>query len=163
MSSFEIAQVDSFTTGTTGPQGERTFFLQAIAGDAVVSLKLEKQQVIAMAEYLAELLADLPEINAQDWTTAPDLVVPVEPLWVVGSMGAAYEASSDSVVLMAEEAAEDPDDESDTAVATFRLARGQTVAFIERARAVVEAGRPPCSWCSRPLNFGEDGFCPCWN
>jgi uncharacterized repeat protein (TIGR03847 family) len=159
---FDIANVDSFTAGTVGPKGQRTFFLQAIAGENLFSLKLEKQQVLAMAEHLANLLEDLPEIEAQEWTSAPELVEPVEPLWVVGAMGAMYDASADAVVLMAEEVTEDP--EVDTAAtATFRLRRSQTLAFIERAHEIVEAGRPPCQWCSRPLNFGEDGFCPCWN
>ena len=162
MASFEIADVDSFTTGTVGPKGARTFYLQAKAGSAVVSLKLEKQQVLAMAEYLAELLSDAPEIAARDWTTAPELIEPVEPLWVVGAMGAAYDPDTDAIIIMAEEVSEEEENDN-VSVATFRLARAQTVAFVERAREVVEAGRPPCPFCARPLNFGEDGFCPCWN
>ena len=159
---FEIGQVDSFTTGTVGPKGQRTFFLQAKVDGNVVSLKLEKQQVQAMAEHLENLLADLPEIEAQDWTSAPALVEPVDAKWTVGAMGAMYDNGSDSIVVMAEEVTEDPDAEN-AATATFLLRRSQTLAFIERAHEVVEAGRPPCPWCSRPLNHGEDGFCPCWN
>ena len=162
MPSFEESAVDSFTAGTVGPVGERTFFLQATSGGSVVSLKIEKGQVLAMAEYLAELIADLPEIGAQDWTSAPELITPVEPMWAIGSMGAAYDPNNDVVVVMAEEFTGEEDDD-DASVATFRLERAQTVAFIERARAVVEAGRPPCAFCARPLNYGEDGFCPCWN
>lgn len=159
---FDIGQVDSFTTGTIGPKGQRTFYLQATAGNRTVSLKLEKQQVLAMAEHLANLLADLPEIEAHEWTSAPALVEPIEAPWAIGAMGAMYEASSDNVIVMAEEIVEDPELE-DAATATFRMGRGQTLAFIERAQEVVDAGRPPCNWCSRPLNYGEDGFCPCWN
>ncbi len=159
---FEIGQVESFTTGTVGPKGQRTFFLQAIADGQTVSLKLEKQQVAAMADHLQNLLADLPEIEAQDWTSAPSLIEPVEPMWAVGAMGAMYDNGSDNIVVMAEEIVEDPDLEN-AATATFLLGRAQTLAFIERAREVIEAGRPPCQWCGRPLNHGEDGFCPCWN
>lgn len=162
MDSFEIANVDAFTTGTVGPKGQRVFYLQAVAGGSTISLKLEKQQVLAMAEHLSQLLEDLPEIGAHEWTSAPELQEPVEPRWIVGAMGAMYDASSDDVVIMAEEATEDPDVD-DAAVATFRIGRGQTLAFIERAREVLDAGRPPCPWCARPLNHGEDGFCPCWN
>lgn len=169
MQSFEISDVDSFTTGTVGPKGQRVFYLQARAGSSVVSLKLEKQQVAAIAEFLAELLSDLPEITGVEWTQAPDLVEPVEPMWTIGAMGAAYDPTLDSVVLMAEEFAdedEEDDDElgdADVSVATFKLARAQAAAFVERAREVVAAGRPPCPYCSRPLNHGETGFCPCWN
>lgn len=166
MSSIEFPEVDGFTIGTVGPKGQRTFFLQATAGDAVVSLKLEKQQVSAMAEYLGELLADLPEIEGAERSSAPDLITPVEPLWIVGALGAAYDPGADRIILMAEEvsADEDDDEEGDPAsVATFRLTPQQTSAFIERARATVSAGRPPCPFCARPLDHGEDGFCPCWN
>ena len=74
---FEIGKVDSFTTGTVGPKGKRTFFLQATSGGTTVSLKLEKGQVLAMAEHLANLLEDLPEIGADEWTSAPALIEPV--------------------------------------------------------------------------------------
>lgn len=159
---FEIGQVDSFTTGTVGPKGQRTFFLQAVTNGETVSLKLEKQQVLAIAEHLAGLLADLPEIDAQHWTNAPTLVEPVEPMWAIGAMGAMYDNGSDNIVVMAEEMVGDPDIEP-AATTTFLLSRAQTLAFIERAHEIVEAGRPPCPWCARPLNYGEDGFCPCWN
>jgi len=159
---FDIGHVDSFTTGTVGPKGQRTFYLQATSQGTVVSLKLEKQQVQAMADHLANLLEDLPEISARDWTSAPDLIEPITAMWAIGAMGAMYDSSTDAVVVMAEEIVEDPDVE-DAATATFRMDRGQTLAFIERANEVVDAGRPPCMWCSRPLNYGEDGFCPCWN
>jgi uncharacterized repeat protein (TIGR03847 family) len=159
---FELSRVDTFTTGAVGPKGQRAFFLQATYGDSTLSLKLEKQQVMAMAEHLSNLLEDLPEIDAQEWTSAPNLLEPIEPMWIVGAMGALYEANDDVIIVMAEEAVEDPDVE-EASTATFRMGRAQTLAFIERAHEIVEAGRPPCTWCSRPLNYGEDGFCPCWN
>lgn len=159
---YDVGNVDSFTTGTIGPKGQRTFFLQATSAGTVVSFKLEKQQVAAMAEHLASLLEDLPEIGAHEWTSAPELVEPIDVMWAVGAMGARYDAATDAVVVMAEEMVEDPEAEQ-AATATFRMGRGQTLAFIERANEVVEAGRPPCQWCGRPLNHGEDGFCPCWN
>lgn len=162
MASIEFSEVDGFTIGTVGPKGQRIFYLQATAGDAVVSLKLEKQQVTAMAAYLGELLADLPELDEAELAPAPDLVTPIEPLWIVGALGAAYDSGADRVILMAEEATEDDDDGS-ASVATFRLTPRQISAFIERAEVVVSAGRPPCPFCARPLDHGEGGFCPCWN
>lgn len=161
MSSIEINDVDSFTAGTVGPKGQRVFFLQARAASTTVSLKLEKQQVLALAQYLGELLSDLPAINGSDWVSAPSLQEPVEALWTIGALGAAYDQGTDSVIIMAEELT---DEEEETgAVATFRISRAQAVAFTERGLEVVEAGRPPCPWCGRPLDHGENGFCACWN
>lgn len=162
MTNLDLGMVDGFTTGTIGPKGQRVFYLQAIANGTFYTFRLEKQQVLAMAEYLGNLLADLPDINANEWTSAPTLAEPVEEVWTVGAMGARYDSTADAVVIMAEEITEDPDlQEAETA--TLRVGRGQTAAFIERALEVVDAGRPPCPICSRPLNYGEDGFCPCWN
>ena len=162
MASLDLGSVESFTTGTIGPKGQRVFFLQAKANGTTFSLRLEKQQVLALAEHLASVLEDLPEINANEWTSAPHLIEPVDAIWTVGAMGAMYDSIEDNIVIMAEEMTEDPDVQ-EAATATLRLGRGQTAAFIERAEEVVNAGRPPCPLCARPLNYGEDGFCPCWN
>ena len=43
---------DAFTVGTVGPAGRRVFFIQARRAGQVVSLKLEKQQVAGLAEFL---------------------------------------------------------------------------------------------------------------
>ncbi|MGK2930258.1 MAG: DUF3090 family protein, partial [Acidimicrobiales bacterium] len=58
MTSYE--DPDGFTTGAIGPPGERVFYLQAQENAAHTAVKLEKQQVLALAEYLAGLLHDLP-------------------------------------------------------------------------------------------------------
>ena len=58
--SYDFESPDFFTTGTVGTPGRRVFYLQARQNGRVVSLKLEKEQVGALAEYLAKLLADLP-------------------------------------------------------------------------------------------------------
>lgn len=162
MATLDLGMVDTFTTGAIGPKGQRVFYLQAVVEGAVHAFRLEKQQVLAMAEHLGSLLADLPEISANEWTTAPILIEPIEPVWIVGAMGAMYDPVEDNILIMAEEMAEDPDAE-DTQNATLRMGRGQTAAFIERALEIVDAGRPPCPFCTRPLNYGEEGFCPCWN
>ena len=162
MANIDLGQVETFTTGTIGPKGQRVFYLQAQSQGDTFVFQLEKQQVLAMAEHLGGLLSDLPEINAHEWTSAPTLAEPVNPIWTIGAMGAMYASTEDNIVIMAEEIAEDPDaHDSDTA--TLRLGLGQTAAFIERALEIVNAGRPPCQYCSRPLNYGENEFCPCWN
>ena len=58
--SFEFADADAFTVGTVGRPGQRTFFLQARPGSERVTVKVEKQQVGALCEYLGGILADLP-------------------------------------------------------------------------------------------------------
>ena len=50
---------ERFVAGTVGEPGERTFFLQAREGRRVVSVALEKQQVVALAERMDQLLDEL--------------------------------------------------------------------------------------------------------
>ena len=54
---------ERFVTGTVGPPGQRTFFLQARSGARLTSVSLEKQQVAALAERIDQLL---DEVMASD-------------------------------------------------------------------------------------------------
>lgn len=100
--SFELSEADWATVGTVGEPGHRTFYLQARQGDQLVTLKLEKQQVAAMSQFLGEILSDLPAPDdpADDTT---DLVEPVLPEWAVGALQLAYDPSADRIVILAEE------------------------------------------------------------
>jgi uncharacterized repeat protein (TIGR03847 family) len=64
--SFEFDEPEVFTTGTEGPPGQRVFYLQVRHGGNVISVKLEKQQVAALGEHLARLVADLPPIEESE-------------------------------------------------------------------------------------------------
>lgn len=153
-SSFELPYPDRFTAGTVGEPGRRMFFLQAEGDGHLVTLKCEKQQVGALAEYLAGLLADLPlpadeEVDA----TTVDFVEPPGVEWIVGRMGVAWDQGDDRLILQCEELLVD-DEEADEAPATarFRLTRAQVAAFVEVARELVSAGRPPCYLCGGPMD-----------
>jgi len=173
--------------------GRRTFYLQAREAGNVVTLKLEKEQIRALAEYLAKLLNDLPKPGPLPRDMA--LLEPVSEAWVVGSLGVAYDESADRILIVAEELTEEteededeeddepaegttveespraagaaaepaeapePPESPDTAKARFRLTRPQAAAFVERARSLVQAGRPSCRFCGLPID--PDGHtCP---
>ena len=53
-----------------------------------------------------------------------------------------------------EEEEETVADEGDRASGRVRLTRLQVAAFVERARGLVESGRPTCRLCGRPMNPG---------
>jgi uncharacterized repeat protein (TIGR03847 family) len=150
---FDLPDVDRFTAGAVGPPGQRVFYLQAVAGTEVVTLRLEKQQVAALAEYLAELLHDLPSPTEAEIATALDLVEPVQEAWIVGQLGVVFDETRDRMVLRADElATEDDDDEATLGMARFGLTRGQVHAFVIHATRLVSSGRPPCPLCGRPID-----------
>ena len=154
--SFELPDVDRFISTAVGPPGARIFYLQAVAGGQVVTLRLEKAQVAALAGYLAELLSDLPTPAPEE---IPRELDPVEPLvaeWVVGQLGVAFDESRDRMVIRADEVAPDEADEQTArggeGSARFALTRPQVAAFVVHAASLVAAGRPPCPLCRRPLD-----------
>jgi uncharacterized repeat protein (TIGR03847 family) len=150
--SFELSEVGRATVGTVGVPGQRTFYLQAREGDRLVSLKLEKQQVAALAQLLAELLSDLPAAGALP--TDLELEEPVLAEWSVGAMQLAYDASTDRIVLMAEEATAVAEGEEapDGAIGRLAISRSQAAAIATRAELLVTSGRPPCPLCGYPLD-----------
>lgn len=145
---------ERFTAGTVGEPGARVFFLQALANGELVTLKCEKQQVGALAAHLAELLTDLPSpAEAEVVATDTDFVEPPDADWVVGRMGVAWDDPNDTMVLLCEQFLDDEETDAgvEPASARFRLSRAQVVAFIEQARELMSAGRPPCYLCGLPM------------
>lgn len=145
--SYELLDVDKLTVGAVGVPGQRLFLLQARAGASVVTLKVEKVQVAALATHLGTMLEALPRPG--ELPKDLELDEPAEPEWVVGSLGASYDEALDRLLLVAEEAV--PDGE-DGAEARFGLTREQVAALAIRGTSLVQAGRPPCPLCGYPLD-----------
>lgn len=155
--SFDLEAPDFFTAGAVGRPGERVFYLQAHESGALVTLKIEKEQVRALAHHLADLLGKLPRRRRK----APGelaLLKPLEAAWAVGSLGVAYDEALDRILLVAEELV-DEEEGHEPASARFRLSRAQAAAFVERADELMKVGRKPCPICGQPMS--PDGHvCP---
>jgi uncharacterized repeat protein (TIGR03847 family) len=169
--SYDLGAPDLFTAGTVGPPGERIFYLQARERGVLLTLKVEKEQVGALAEYLAGLLAKHPAPEPPPGAPAElALVEPLVPAWAVRSLAVGYDEAHERVVIVAEEAREEEEEEKEEgeepaeaagepASARVAVTRGQARAFVERARSLVKGGRPTCPLCSRPMNPGGH-VCP---
>ena len=157
-SSFDIDPVDRFTTGAVGEPGQRIFYLQAFGGGQLMTLKLEKTQVAALARYFAELLTDLPTPGPGEVPDDLELIEPAEADWTVGQLAVAFDETIDRMILRAEELTqEEGDDEpagTDVLGASARLVlqRGQVQAFVRTAAMLVASGRPPCPLCGLPMD-----------
>ncbi|MGH9273600.1 MAG: DUF3090 family protein [Acidimicrobiales bacterium] len=172
--SFDLPSPDVFTAGTIGPPGKRVFYLQVRDDQLVVTLRCEKQQVAALADYFDGLLDDLEP--APYGVAAGDLTLtePAVEIWTVGAIGVAYDEPGDRIVVVLEELTdaevdpdladtdEDEDDESSGASVKIRLSRAQVAAFVRHSRELVSSGRPPCRFCGLPVD--PDGHpCPRMN
>jgi uncharacterized repeat protein (TIGR03847 family) len=160
---------ERFVAGTVGPPGDRTFFLQARGGGRLVSVALEKIQVSLLAEKLEELLneahrrfgIELPDSPPVSPDNEP-LETPVDEEFRVGTLGLAFDVDTATVVIEAIAAGEaevEPgaaagDDEPSDGLDRLRVRLTPQAAreFIDRARRVVAAGRPPCPLCGQPLD-----------
>lgn len=159
--SFEIDSPDHFTAGAVGPPGQRVFYLQSRERDRLITLKVEKEHVRALAEYLGGLLARVKGAPGEARRGA-DLLEPLEAAWDVGALAVGYDESGDRVVVEASELIEPAEEgapEPEPAMARFRITRAQAAAFVERAQALMKAGRPNCPVCSRPMD-PEGHVCP---
>lgn len=153
---------ERFVVGTVGEPGERTFYLQASGGGRLVSVALEKVQVALLADKLDELLGEasrrfgvpLVEPGEAPIDNEP-LATPVDEEFRVGTLGLAFDVKTATVVIEAIEVGDgDGDEESAENLDRLRvrITPEATRAFIERARRVVAAGRPPCPLCGQPLS-----------
>lgn len=154
-----------FVAGTVGVPGDRTFYLQAVDGVRVVSVALEKQQVALLADRLEQLL---DEVVARTGTALPAtesdaeaLELPVDEEFRVSAMGLAWDGDEGLVIIEAQAPSEDVDTAEETLLEDtddgpdalrVRIEPTRARAFVERARRVIAAGRPPCPLCSQPLD-----------
>ena len=162
---------DRFVSGTVGLPGNRTFFLQARKGRAVVSVALDKAQVAALAERLAQLLtviSDDPAARSAEITLAgadeaggadeQPLDEPVVEVFRVGAMALSWDADAERVVIEAQPQDDsgdfvEADDQDDDGPDLMRvhLQPDEAREFVRRANLLMAAGRPPCPFCGQPL------------
>ncbi|BCJ56418.1 hypothetical protein Asp14428_78930 [Actinoplanes sp. NBRC 14428] len=140
----------------------------------LVSLLAEKLEEL-LAEAGRRFGVDLPETSPLAVNDNEPLDTPVDEEFRVGTLGLAFDVDTTTVVIEAIEAgegdaeveldddededdedgpADDEDDEPDDDLDRLRvrLTPEAARAFIDRARRVVAAGRPPCPLCGQPLD-----------
>lgn len=157
---FQFDSPDRFVAGAIGEPGDRTFYLQARKAGAVVTVTLEKAQVAALAARIEDVLAAIGEPVPDaplDEDEDAHLTLPVDDAFRVGPMALGWDATSAQLVIEAQPESETadfvevPDDADGPDTMRVRLAASAARAFARSAAALVQAGRPACPFCGRPL------------
>lgn len=179
---FFYDRPERFVAGTVGEPGSRTFFLQATGRGRTTSVVLEKTQVAALAERVDELLdevlrrtggtAPVPAMAPAELVDTAPLDLPLEEEFRVGTMALAWDGADECVVVEAQALVDSPaeeddpaeeelleDDENGPPLLRVRLTGAMARVFAKRALELVAAGRPPCPFCSLPLD-PEGHVCP---
>lgn len=152
-----------FIVSAIGQPGEREFFIQVKSKDAINTLAIDKNQVVALTQRFEELIRELRRaqmLTTEESSVSPliddkPLELPIEQDFQIGVISITWK--SDHVVVNIQAASQDDelvldDLESgpDLVIATLQI--NQVKGFCERAKMVVSAGRPACPFCSLPVD-----------
>ncbi|MEX1296006.1 MAG: DUF3090 family protein [Candidatus Limnocylindrales bacterium] len=173
---FELPE--RFATGTISEDGERTFFLQAVQGREVTTVRLEREQVAVLADRVLAIIDEVERrgLTAIDAGPAGELderplEQPLDEEFHVGTMIIAWDDDVDQVVVEArsmtfdagagdvavrDEEDVDGDEIPDDApigpdVLRVHLTPHMAQQFARRANSVVAGGRPTCPYCGAVL------------
>jgi uncharacterized repeat protein (TIGR03847 family) len=162
----EFDPPERFVAGTVGEPGGRTFFLQARSGQRLVSVALEKQQVVVLAERVDELLDEVmaagdnqllvPAVAPVGLEDSDPLEQPIDEQFRAGTMTLSWDPTIERVVIEVFPLLESGEDEQEETepdeIFLVRLEAGPARAFVRRAALVVDAGRPDCPFCGSPID-----------
>jgi len=151
--------VDTLTVGVAGEPGQRTFYLEGIAGGERCTLVVEKVQVLELGRTLLQVLE-----SGDDVPPAPEPVAGPDgpPGWRVGSIQVAIDEEATHAILLVEELVDAEGWRGEPRSARFVAGLGQIRALAARALEVVEGGRPICPLCQRPVE-PRGHVCPASN
>ncbi|MFZ4123134.1 MAG: DUF3090 family protein [Candidatus Planktophila sp.] len=164
---YEFNPVERFVAGTVGAPGERTFFIQARTGSRVVSVVVDKSQVIALGERTKIMLREIKKtdptiiIKSSEIDDYP-LEQPIFEEFRAGVIAMAWDVENSVIVYELREitssdnASEDEliFDEEDLSVDLLRVhvSPTQAAAFSKRCLSLANAGRTPCPFCGMPID-----------
>ena len=153
---YEIFTPDRFIVGTVGAPGERAFYIQAKKEKQIFSVAIEKDQVRAIVARLEMIIAGIKRANPFEIAGASPvddqpLESPVDALFVTGAISISWDDQVKVVVFEFFETSSQ-DDEEDSEVLAVSISLGTAQSFVQRSKAVVNAGRLPCPFCSIPID-----------
>lgn len=167
---MDLGSVDRITADAIGDPGSRVFYIQARAGDELVTVIVEKEQVQLLAASVLELLTEVPDDAVGD-EPEMELEQPFDPRWRARRISLGWNEDRELFVLEIEELIpgleeleEDDPRVSEVDPESIRLwaSPGQMLALSRHGAAVAARGRPTCQFCGNPID-PEGHTCPAMN
>jgi uncharacterized repeat protein (TIGR03847 family) len=170
---MELGPVDRITADAVGTPGDRTFYIQARAGEELVTVIVEKQQVQLLAASVLELLEVAPAAEPEADESTMSLEEPLFPRWRAGRLSIGFDEERDLFLLEVVEFQPDLDELdvedpppmlSETEPESIRIwaSPAQMLALSRHGAAVAARGRPTCQFCGNPID-AEGHTCPAMN
>ena len=164
---YEFNPAERFVAGTVGAPGERTFFIQARTGTRVVSVVVDKSQVIALGERTKIMLREIKKtdptivVKSFEVDDAP-LEQPIFEEFRAGVIAMAWDAENSKIVYELRDMAGSDGDSEDEVVFDERglsvdllrvhVSPTQAASFSKRCLSLASAGRIPCPFCGIPID-----------
>jgi uncharacterized repeat protein (TIGR03847 family) len=170
---MDLGPVDRITADAVGEPGDRTFYIQARAGEELVTVIVEKQQVQLLAASVLELLEDVSATGSVADESAMELEEPLFPRWRAGRLSIGFDEARELFLLEVEEFQPDPGDldvddaasvlpETEPESIRIWASPAQMLALSQHGAAVAARGRPTCQFCGNPID-AEGHACPAMN
>ncbi len=148
MEHYDFRDSTHFMVGAIGQPGSRLFFLQIGDYSERLHLKLEKEQVIALAGFLESTLEDMPE---PEFGHIASILDPFsDPEWIVGEISVGVDVANQHMIVSISEFP--PEEEMAPSTAQIKINQTQANAFIADAHDLLTSSRPPCKLCGQPKN-----------
>lgn len=151
-----------------GVPGQRTFRLLVSTSQSSAQLWLEKEQLQALIDAIARMLAEIDMERGQSMRSARELVPNMKPPDFpsnpeielhVGALGMRYDAQRDVVAL--EVFDRDTPEEEEIPALRCLIGREQIERLQQNGAEIIAGGRPRCPLCGAPLSAtGVPHFCP---
>ena len=171
---MDLGVVDRITADAVGEPGMRTFYLQARAGEQLVTVIVEKEQVELLARSVLELATDVPPpddaLGDAEIEAKLALEDPIDPRWRAGRLSIGFDDQQDRFLLEIDEYVPEAEDEDDPRSLlaeepesiSLWASREQMLALARHGSEVAARGRPRCQFCGNPID-PEGHVCPATN
>ena len=156
---IELRDLTILRADAIGRPGQRVFFFQAGNKDKIITLLIEKSQLLLLAGGLHQLFKEVkpthPNLPVPPLQYSEDdmhIHPPVDPLFSVANMALGYDPDDDMIVIIFR-TGEDSDIRQDTGLSEARLwcSRSQAMALVDWAGKLIGRGRQKWPSDNKPI------------